>query len=245
MGEKAADKVSEEKAIEICSLHYAYPDGTVALRGIDIDVSPGESVGLIGCNGAGKSTLLLHLNGILKGSTPVKILGEAISDKTLSRIRARVGMIFQDPDNQLFMPTVSDDVGFGPVNMGMSKEEVERAVARALALVDMLGFEQRSPHHMSIGEKKRAAIATVLSMKPEILALDEPSSNLDPRHRRGLISLLNSLQLTKVISTHDLAFVRETCTRIAVMEGGKITAIGGTPEILNDGDLLKAAGILD
>jgi cobalt/nickel transport system ATP-binding protein len=142
------------------------------------------------------------------------------------------------------MPTVADDVGFGPANMGLRKEEVDRAVAGALAAVDMLGFEDRSPHHMSIGEKKRAAIATVLSMRPEILALDEPSSNLDPRHRRELIDLLNSLKLTKLISTHDLGFVSDTCTRVAVMDGGKITAIGETALILNDADLLKTAGIL-
>jgi len=232
------------KTIAIRGLSYTYPDGTAALRGIDLEVSAGESLGLIGCNGAGKSTLLLHLNGILRGSTPVKILGEEISDKTLARVRARVGMIFQDPDNQLFMPTVADDVGFGPANMGLPREEVDRAVAGALAQVDMLGFEDRSPHHMSIGEKKRAAIATVLSMRPEILALDEPSSNLDPRHRRELINLLNSLKLTKLISTHDLGFVRDTCTRVAIMERGKITAIGGTAEVLNNDSILKAAGIL-
>lgn len=246
MGEKTRDGADENavvKAIEISGLHFAYPDGTAALRGVDLEVSAGESIGLIGCNGAGKSTLLLHLNGILKGSVPVKILGDEISGKSLSRVRARVGMIFQDPDNQLFMPTVADDVGFGPVNMGMPREEVDRAVARALAQVDLLGFEERSPHHMSIGEKKRASIATVLSMRPEILALDEPSSNLDPRHRRDLINLLNSLELTKIISTHDIGFVRDTCARVAVMDRGRITAIGGTPEILNDTALLKTAGI--
>jgi len=233
-----------EKAIEIRGLHFSYPDGNAALCGVDLEVACGESVGLIGCNGAGKSTLLLHLNGILRGSTPVRILGVEVSGKTLPLIRARVGMIFQDPDNQLFMPTVADDVGFGPVNMGMSTEEVDREVARALSQVDMLGFEQRSPHHMSIGEKKRVSIATVLSMSPEILALDEPSSNLDPRHRRDLIQLLNSLKLTKIISTHDLDFVRSTCDRVAVMDKGKITAIGSAPEILGDQSLLEAAGIV-
>ncbi len=236
--------MDKRTAIEIRDLHFAYPDGTAALRGIDMEVYAGESIGIIGCNGAGKSTLLLHLNGILKGSSPIKIMGEEISQKTLPRIRARVGMIFQDPDNQLFMPTVAEDVGFGPLNMGLSRQEVDRAVSRALAQVDMLGFEQRSPHHMSIGEKKRAAIATVLSMGPEIIALDEPSSNLDPRHRRDLINLLNSINLTKIISTHDLGFVRETCTWVAVVDGGIVAAIGGTAEILNNAGLLKTAGIL-
>ncbi len=240
----AGNAKAEMLSIQIHNLHYSYPDGTAALKGIDLEVRAGESLGLIGCNGAGKSTLLLHLNGILKGSTPVSVLGEEISDKSLPRVRSQVGMIFQDPDNQLFMPTVSDDVGFGPANMGMSKAAVEQSVSRALAQVDMLGFEKRSPHHMSIGEKKRVAIATVLSMDPEILALDEPSSNLDPRHRRELITLLNSLKLTKIISTHDLGFVRDTCIRIAVMEKGRIAAISGTDKILNDGDLLKSAGVL-
>lgn len=236
--------MASEKAVEIHGLHFSYPDGNAALRGVDLEVACGESVGLIGCNGAGKSTLLLHLNGILRGSTPVRILGVEVSGKTLPLIRAKVGMIFQDPDNQLFMPTVADDVGFGPLNMGMSTEEVDREVARALSQVDMLGFEQRSPHHMSIGEKKRVSIATVLSMSPEILALDEPSSNLDPRHRRDLIQLLNSLKLTKIISTHDLDFVRSTCDRVAVMDKGKITAIGSAPKILGDQTLLEAAGIV-
>ena len=233
-----------EKAIEIRGLHFSYPDGNAALRGVDLEVARGESVGLIGCNGAGKSTLLLHLNGILRGSTPVRILGVEVSGKTLPLVRARVGMIFQDPDNQLFMPTVADDVGFGPVNTGMSSAEVSREVTRALSQVDMLGFEGRSPHHMSIGEKKRVSIATVLSMSPEILALDEPSSNLDPRHRRDLIQLLNSLKLTKIISTHDLDFVRSTCDRVAVMDKGRITAIGNATEILGDRALLEAAGIV-
>lgn len=237
-------EITAAKAILIKDLSFSYPDGTAALRGISLEVAAGESLGLIGCNGAGKSTLLLHLNGILNGNSPVTILGDEISAKTLPRIRARVGMIFQDPDNQLFMPTVAEDVGFGPVNMGMSGLEVDRAVERALAQVDMPGFEQRSPHHMSIGEKKRIAIATVLSMKPEILALDEPSSNLDPRHRRELITLLNSLRLTKVISTHDLDFVRETCSRVAVMQDGRIAAVGAAPEILDNASLLIEAGIL-
>ncbi len=237
-------EITAAKAILIKDLSFSYPDGTAALRGISLEVAAGESLGLIGCNGAGKSTLLLHLNGILNGNSSVTILGDEISAKKLPRIRARVGMIFQDPDNQLFMPTVAEDVGFGPVNMGMSGREVDRAVERALAQVDMPGFEQRSPHHMSIGEKKRIAIATVLSMKPEILALDEPSSNLDPRHRRELITLLNSLRLTKVISTHDLDFVRETCSRVAVMQDGRIAAVGAAPEILDNASLLIEAGIL-
>lgn len=243
MGERPIDRDSGE-AIIIRDLHFAYPDGTAALRGADLEVAAGESLGIIGCNGAGKSTLLLHLNGILQGSTPVKILGDYIAEKTLSRIRSRVGMIFQDPDNQLFMPTVAEDVGFGPLNMGMARKDAARAVNCALAQVDMLGFEERSPQHLSIGEKKRVAIATVLSMSPEILVLDEPSSNLDPRHRRELINLLNSLRMTKIISTHDLGFVRDTCTRIAVMEKGRISATGGIDEILDNKVLLEAAGIL-
>ena len=214
------------------------------LKGISLHVSEGEAVTLIGANGAGKTSLILSLVGVLPADGAVTVDGLTLCPENLPALRRKIGVVFQDPDDQLFMPTVAEDVGFGPVNMGMSGREVDRAVERALAQVDMPGFEQRSPHHMSIGEKKRIAIATVLSMKPEILALDEPSSNLDPRHRRELITLLNSLRLTKVISTHDLDFVRETCSRVAVMQDGRIAAVGAAPEILDNASLLIEAGIL-
>ncbi len=230
--------------IEIKNLHYSYPDGTKALSGIDLDVFEGESLGIIGSNGSGKSTLLLHLNGILKGTSQVKILGWDITDKNLPLIRRRVGLIFQDPENQLFMPTVFDDVGFGPMNMGLKKEKVEDAVNRALEEVDMLPFLKRSPHHLSVGEKKRVAIATVLSMEPEILVLDEPSSNLDPKHRREFIGLLQKLQLTKIIATHDLDLIVETCSRIALLDEGRIVAVGKTADILQNRLLLEDYGMI-
>jgi cobalt/nickel transport system ATP-binding protein len=233
-----------EKVIEIHNLHYTYPDGTKALCGINLEVFEGESLGIIGSNGAGKSTLLLHLNGILGGNNGVKIFGFEITEKILPKIRCKVGLVFQDPENQLFMPTVFDDVSFGPVNMGLKKGEVEDAVSNALADVDMLSFRQRSSHHLSIGEKKRVAIATVLSMAPEILVLDEPSSNLDPRHRHELINLLKRLKLTKIIASHDIDLVLEICSRIALLDGGRIVAVGDALNILQNRSLLEQYGIL-
>lgn len=232
-----------ENVIHIRNLHYSYPDGTKALSGIDLDVIRGESLGIIGPNGAGKSTLLLHLNGILRSGSTVKILGRDVTDKNMPLIRSSVGLVFQDPENQLFMPTVSDDVGFGPINLGMKKEDVLDAVRRALEEVNMLPSLNRSPHHLSFGEKKRVAIATVLSMNPEVLVLDEPSSNLDPRHRRALIGLLRKLPLTKVIATHDLDLVADLCSRIALMDGGRIVTLGDTPRVLGDRTLLEEYGM--
>jgi len=229
-----------KKAIEISHLDYSYPDGTRALADITLDVLEGETLGLIGSNGAGKSTLLLHLNGILQGSHPVRILGIPVNKGNLSFIRSQVGMVFQDPDHQLFMPTVFDDVSFGPVNMGMKTEEVNASVREALAEVDVLPLAGRSSHHLSVGEKRRVSIATVLSMKPGMIVLDEPSSNLDPRHRRELIELLNRLRMTKIIATHDLPLVWETCDRVALMDGGRICDIGETRAILSDEILMEA-----
>lgn len=233
-----------EILIEIRNLHYSYPDGTKALSGIDLDVIQGESWGIIGPNGAGKSTLLLHLNGILRSNSSVKILGRDVTEKNIPLIRSRVGLVFQDPENQLFMPTVSDDVGFGPINLGMKKEDVRDAVRRALKEVDMLHSLNRSPHHLSFGEKKRVAIATVLSMGTEILVLDEPSSNLDPRHRRELIGLLKKLPLTKIIATHDLNLVADTCSKIALLDGGRMVTIGKTAHVLGNKRLLEDYGMI-
>lgn len=228
-----------QKAIEIKNLNYCYPDGTVALSQINLDVFAEESLGIIGPNGAGKSTLLLHLNGILRGNSSIKILGLEMKDENLSRIRSKVGLVFQDPENQLFMPTVFDDVGFGPINMGLKKDEVEISVNKALQEVDMLDSVKRASHHLSFGEKKRISIATVLSMQAKILALDEPSSNLDPRHRRELINLLNTLKLTKIIATHDLDLVLETCRKVILLNKGRIVAAGDTTSILSDKSLLE------
>jgi len=228
-----------DEVIKIKELEYTYPDGTCALRGIDLTVFEYESVGLIGPNGAGKSTLLLHLNGILRGKGKIEVLGS----KNLDEIRAKVGLVFQNPDEQLFSPTVFDDVAFGPFNIGLQEEVVKKRVKSALKDVDMIGFEGRCPHHLSFGEKKRIAIATVLSMQPEILVLDEPSSNLDPRARRELIKLLQSLKITKIIATHDLDLVSILCNRVIFLNKGKKVAEGNTNEILQDKNLLLSHGL--
>lgn len=227
-----------KKIIEIRGLNYSYPDGTGALFDINLDVFEGESLGIIGPNGAGKSTLLLHLNGILNGNSHIKVLGLDMIDKNLPQIRSKVGLVFQDPDNQLFMPTVFDDVAFGPINMGLEKDEVLTSITEALKEVDMLESLKRSSHHLSFGEKKRVSIATVLSMRPEILVLDEPSSNLDGKHRRELIKLLKKLTPTKVIATHDLDLVLETCQRVALLDKGRIIRVGNSADILTDKPLL-------
>ena len=229
-----------EKAIEIKGLNYSYPDGVAALRAIDLDISEGESIGIIGPNGAGKSTLLLHMNGILRGEGTVRVFGLEMKDENLDKIRSKVGLVFQDPESQLFMPTVSDDVAFGPVNMDMRRDEVKAQVEKALEEVDMSGSEKRAAHHMSFGEKKRISIATVLSMEPRILVFDEPTSNLDPKHRRALIDLLKRLKPTKVVASHDLDMVMEICSRVILLDRGRIAAAGNTPDILGDKGLLEA-----
>lgn len=234
-----------EKAVSINDLTYTYPDGTHALKEISLEIFRGESLGLIGPNGAGKTTLLLHLNGIFasKNGAVVSIMGRNVGKKTIKAIRKDVGIVFQDPDDQLFMPTVFDDVAFGPINMGCDKPEVQRRVSQALAWVGMEGYEKRSPHHLSIGEKKRIAIATVLSMSPEILVLDEPTSNLDPRSRGALVELVRQLPMTKIIATHDLEMIRALCQRTVVMDNGQIVADDLTGRILSNVSLLKAHGL--
>jgi cobalt/nickel transport system ATP-binding protein len=223
-----------DNIIEIENLSYSYPDGTRALSDINLEVEQGEALGIIGSNGAGKSTLLLHLNGILQGSGKIQIAGQELIEKNINLIRRMVGLVFQDPDSQLFMPTVFDDVGFGPINMGMKKQEVAESVSQALKEVDMLPSIARSSHHLSVGEKKRISIATVLSMNPQILVMDEPSSNLDPKHRRELILLLNKLEMTKVIASHDLELIAQTCSRVVLMEEGKIISGGTCPNFLSE-----------
>jgi len=200
-------------------------------------------VALIGPNGAGKSTVLLHLNGILRSNGTVKILGRQVNDKNLRWVRSKVGLVFQSPDDQLFSPTVFDDVAFGPINMGYSEAEVRQSVAKALDWVGMTGYEQRSPHHLSIGEKKRIAIATVLSMSPEILVIDEPTSNLDPRSKWSLIGLLKRLPMTKIVAAHDLELVRALCPRTVVLDHGQVIADGATSDIMSNTALLAAHGL--
>jgi cobalt/nickel transport system ATP-binding protein len=229
--------------IEVEDLHFAYPDGREALFGVSLRVEPGEKVALVGPNGAGKSTLMLHLNGILRGRGDVRVSGMTVEEKNLGQVRAAVGLVFQNPDDQLFSPTVFDDVAFGPLHMGYPEEVVRQRVEKALALVDMSGYGDRVSHHLSIGEKKRIAIATVLSMEPEILVLDEPSAGLDPRARRNLIHLLRDLDMTMLVSSHDMALVAELFPRIVIMDGGLIVAEGSTADVLADGDLLAQHGL--
>jgi len=233
-----------EKAVEIVKLSYTYPDGQPGLAGINLTISCGESVALIGPNGAGKSTLLLHLNGILRGNhSAVKVLGLPVEDKNIREIRKKVGMVFQDPEDQLFSLNVFEDVAFGPVNMGYQQEEVGRRVKQALQKVGMQGYEKRSSHHLSIGEKKRVAIATVLSLDPEILALDEPTSSLDPRGKWALIDFLKELKITKLVASHDLDLVKLLCNRTIILDGGKVVADGTTEEVLGDEKLLGDHGL--
>jgi cobalt transport protein ATP-binding subunit len=233
-----------DRWVEIRHLHFRYPDGTEALRGIDLRVARGEKVALVGPNGAGKSTLMLHLNGILLPSHgSVEVAGIRVDRSTLRRVRAEVGLVFQDPDDQLFSPTVFEDVAFGPLHMGLPVEEIHERVERALAAVGMAGFEDRMPHRLSLGQRKRVALATVLSMDPSVLAFDEPSAGLDPRGRRELIGLLRELPQTLLVSSHDMRLVAEVFPRTVVVDGGRIVADGPTEVILGDEALLAAHGL--
>ncbi|MBU1660085.1 MAG: energy-coupling factor ABC transporter ATP-binding protein [Chloroflexi bacterium] len=229
--------------ISIEQLTFDYPDGHTALHDICVQIKQGEKVALVGPNGAGKSTLMLHLNGILKGVGNIRIAGLTLDRKNTPIIRAAVGMVFQNPDDQLFSPTVFEDVAFGPLHMGVSEAEIQQRVTRALEQVGMSHYANRLSHHLSIGEKKRISIATVLSMEPQILALDEPTSGLDPRARRSLINLLREMPITMLVSTHDMRMVEDLCPRIVVMDGGRIIADGSTEEILADDGLLEAHGL--
>ena len=225
--------------VEIQDLRYRDPDGTPALQGISARVTHGEAVALVGANGAGKSTLLMHLNGgLLPTEGSVRVGEVPLTRDTLPLIRRAVGMVFQDPDDQLFMPRVFDDVAFAPRNLGLPREEVAARVARALATVDAAHLAERPPYRLSGGEKRAVAIATVLSMSPDILVMDEPSSHLDPRSRRGLIELLIGFEHTRIIATHDLDLALDVCERTLVLGEGRVLADGPTAEILRDDELL-------
>ncbi len=227
--------------VEVKQLRHVYPDGTEALRDMSFRIHHGESVAIIGANGAGKSTLLLHLIGYLNATAgTIRIGDQQLGKETLAEIRRTVGMVFQDPDDQLFMPTVYDDVAFGPLNQGLATELVEQRVSDALERVGALELRERPPYHLSGGEKKRVAIATVLSMLPEILVLDEPTSGLDPRARRQLIALLRDFHHTRIVTSHDLDMVLELCERTIVLHNGTVMADGPTLEIFRDAALLAA-----
>lgn len=224
-------------------LHFSYPDGHSALHGVSLNLSIGDKVALVGPNGAGKSTLMLHLNGILGGHGEVEVAGQRLTRDNLPAIRAMVGLVFQNPDDQLFSPTVFEDVAFGPLHMGLPEADVRARVDAALEAVRMSSYRDRLSHHLSVGEKKRIAIATVLSMNPSLLILDEPSAGLDPRARRTLINLLRELPITMLVSTHDMKLVQELFPRTIVMDEGRVVADGLTREILEDENLLTAHGL--
>ena len=230
--------------VEARDLHYTYPDGTAALKGISFRITHGEAVALIGANGSGKSTLLLHLNGCLMPTSGEVRIGETpLTRRTVVAARRAVGMVFQDPDDQLFMPTVFEDVAFGPINADLSADEVERRVVLALERVGMGHLRERPPYRLSAGEKRAVAIATVLAMAPDVLVMDEPSSNLDPRGRRRLIGLLKSFEHTRIIATHDLELAVEVCSRAIVLDDGRVMADGPALAILNNEGLMLAHGL--
>jgi cobalt/nickel transport system ATP-binding protein len=227
--------------LEVRGLAFAYPDGHQALFGVDLHVHRGERVALLGPNGAGKTTLVLHLNGILAaGAGSVTVSGLPVTKEHIPEIRRRVGIVFQDPDDQLFMGTVRQDVGFGPANLGLRGDELESRVQTALEQVGMAEYADRPPHHLSFGQRRRVAVATVLAMQPEILVLDEPSSNLDPASRRELADILRSLDVTVLMVTHDLPYALELCPRSVVLSDGNVVADGSTYDVLTDDVLMRA-----
>ncbi len=237
------------RALHIEDLSFRFADGTAALRNVSAALDQGESVGLLGPNGAGKSTLLLHLNGILpdgaggRSHGRIEVLGRRIERSSLPWVRQQIGLLFQDPDDQLFCATVGEDVAFGPTQWGLDRDEIARRVSRALEAVGLAGFEDRMPHRMSGGEKKRACLAGLLACDPKILVLDEPTAGLDPRGRRQFIELVKQLPTTKLVATHDLAMVAELCPRALLLDRGELIADGATADLLTDDALMMAHGL--
>jgi len=229
--------------VQFDGVRYRYPTGAQALDGVTLAIHPGERVALAGPNGAGKSTLVLAMAGFLQADGTIRVAGHVLTPGSARDVRRHLGLVFQNADDQLFMPRLSDDVAFGPATMGLEPEEVEARVREALAAVGLDGYGDRAPYHLSAGEKRRAALATVLAMKPQILVLDEPSSDLDPRGRRRLIDLLSHLETTLLVVTHDLDLAVETCKRTVVMDAGQVVADGPTPEVLADPALADAHGL--
>jgi cobalt/nickel transport system ATP-binding protein len=225
-------------AVDARGLRFAYPNGVIGLDGIDLHVTHGERVAVLGPNGAGKTTLMLHLNGLLSGEGELEVAGIRVGEGEVRELRAAVGLVFQDPDDQLFMPTVAEDVAFGPLNLGVA--DVRERVDRALAAVRMEHVIDRAPHQLSLGQRRRVAIATVLAMQPRLLVLDEPSANLDPRARRELLEVLDDIDRTMLVVTHDLPFAAQLCERAVLLSGGRVVADAPTAEILEDEALLAA-----
>jgi len=234
-------------AVEVRGLRFGYGDAPAALAGVSFSVAPGECVGIVGPNGAGKSTLLLHLDGVLPeeptGEASVLVDGLPVAKENLSEVRRKVGLLFQDPDDQIFCPTVYEDVAFGPAQLGIAEPELGRLVSSTLARVRLQGFEQRLPHHLSLGEKRRVCLAGVLACEPSILVLDEPTAGLDPRGRRELVALLGSLTATRIIASHDLDMVVALCSRVMVLDQGAIVASGPSAEVLADEALMLEHGL--
>ena len=231
--------------IKFNDVSYSYPNGVEALSHISFLITHGEKVALVGSNGAGKSTLMLHINGLLLPQSGQVVIGDIpITKKTLPQIRRTVGLVFQNPDDQLFMPTVEEDVAFGPANMRLPRQEIERRVEKALKDVGAWDLRERAPYHLSGGQKRSVAIAGVLAMEPDILVLDEPSSNLDPKARDLLIDQINSFYHTVIVTSHDIDLVRRTCARTIVMKQGRILADGPTADIFADTDLLRRADLM-
>lgn len=230
--------------VEVADLAFSYPDGTRALRGLSFRVTHGEAVAIVGANGAGKSTLLLHLNGcLIPGEGRIRIGDVPLVRETIDAVRRTVGMVFQDPDDQLFMPTVEEDVAFGPANMRLPDDEIEARVVDSLERVGALHLRARPPHRLSGGQKRAVAIATALAMGPDILVMDEPSSNLDPGSRRRLIGLLAGFEHTRIIATHDLELALELCERTIVLREGQVAADGPTASLLSDDELLASSSL--
>ncbi len=231
-------------ALKTENLRHTYPDGTCSLDGIDLEIAEGERIALLGPNGAGKSTLILHVNGILMPQEGrMSVGGVAVAEDTLASVRQRVGLVFQDPDDQLFMTTVYDDVAFGPLNMGLPAEEVDARVHRALHAVGLAEHASKSGMHLSFGQRKRVALATVLSMEPKLLVLDEPTSNLDPRAKRQMVELLASLTTTMIVATHDMDVAWELCDRAVLLDNGRVAADGPAREVMADETLMSAHGL--
>lgn len=237
----APQSVGDQPAIEIAGLHYRYPDGTEVLDGIDLVVPQGQRLAILGPNGAGKTTLMLQLNGVLLPSSgSVAICGVGVEKSTLAQIRSRVGLVFQDPDDQLFMPTLIEDVAFGPANFGVTGDELKKRVDNALAAVSMTSHARRSPHHLSGGQRRRGALASVLACRPDVLVLDEPSANLDPVARRELADTLLGLRTTMLVVTHDLLYAAQLCDRAVIIDAGRVVADGPVEELLADEAALAA-----
>lgn len=226
--------------VEFSDVRFRYPDGTAALNGLSFRISHGESVGIVGANGAGKSTLLMHINGYLLPQSGRITIGDlALDNRTRQEIRRKVGLVFQNPDDQLFMPTVYDDVAFGPLNLGISHDKVKESVEKALTTVGCIAHKDKPPHHLSSGQKSSVAIAAVIAMHPDILVMDEPASNLDPKSRRKLITLLNGFTHTKIIASHDLDLILDVCRRCIVIREGQVASDGPTEELLSNKVLLE------